>query len=429
MATDLLERTPEGTLRLHFHPGQVRAWESRKRFVAIVAGTQSGKTSFEPLWLWREIREQGPGDYAFICPTFTLLELKALPEFKKLFEVYLQLGIYVGSPVRRFTFSPEGAERTFGYVPDVPTQVYFGYAENPDSLESATYKAAVLDEAGQKKFRRESYEAIMRRLALHQGRLLLGTTPYSAWGWLRTEIVDKANAGDPEVELIQFDSTMNPSFPREEFERARRNLPAWKFNLFYRGQLDRPAGLIYDAFDEERHVIPRFAIPPTWKRYLGLDFGGVNTAGLFYAEEPETGRLFLYREYKAGGRTAKEHAEKLLDGEPMIPECVGGSKSEGQWRSEFHAGGLPVRPPAVTDVEVGIDRVYGAHKRAEIIVFDDLEGYLNEKQTYSRVVDDNGEPTEKIDDKSSFHMMDAERYIVGWLRGAHEVTYAPGLWN
>ena len=27
---------------LHFHPGQWRAWESQKRFIAILAGTQGG---------------------------------------------------------------------------------------------------------------------------------------------------------------------------------------------------------------------------------------------------------------------------------------------------------------------------------------------------------------------------------------------------
>jgi hypothetical protein len=69
----------------------------------------------------------------------------------------------------------------------------------------------------------------------------------------------------------------------------------------------------------------------------------------------------------------------------------------------------------VSDVEVGIDRVYGAHKENKIIVFDDLVGYLDEKLSYSRELDENGEPTEKIEDKNSFHFMDAERYIIGRL--------------
>ena len=249
------------------------------------------------------------------------------------------------------------------------------------------------------------------------GRALLTTTVYNL-GWLKTQIYDKWKAGDSDYEVISFDSIANPVFPPAEYERARRDLPRWKFDMLYRGRFTRPAGLIYGSFNEDLHKVPRFAIPEAWPRYLGLDFGGVNTAGVFYAAEPNTERLYVYREYKAGGRTAAGHAEHLRRGEPMIPTCVGGSKSEGQWRNEFRSGGLPVRTPTISDVEVGIDRVYGAHKRAEIFVFDDLHGYLEEKNTYSRKLDENGEPTEDIEDKETFHFMDAERYIVGWLRGS-----------
>ena len=67
--------------------------------------------------------------------------------------------------------------------------------------------------------------------------------------------------------------------------------------MLYDGLFSRPAGLIYGSFDEKKHKIPRFAIPPEWPRFLGLDFGGVNTPGIFFAQERDayhkpTGRLF-----------------------------------------------------------------------------------------------------------------------------------------
>jgi hypothetical protein len=397
-------RVEDDRLHLSFHPGQWRAYDSAARFTAVIAGTQSGKTSFGPLWLYREIMQRGPGDYMVVTPTFPLLELKALPEFKRIFETILRLGTYTSSPSKKFTFHPE-------IMPE--TAVIFGYASDPDSLESATAKAAWLDEAGQKKFKLASWEAIQRRLSLAQGRALITTTPYDL-GWLKQKIYDPWSKGNKDYQVVRFDSTENPAFPVEEFERARRELPGWKFNMFYRGMFERPAGLIYDCFNEVKHKCPRFPIPAHWPRFLGLDFGGVNTAGLFIAREPGTSRLYYYREYKAGGRTAKEHTRLLLKDEPM-PTCAGGSKSEGQWRDEFRAAGLPIKEPVITDVEVGIDRVYGAHKRDEIIVFDDLEGYLEEKLTYSRKLDEMGEPTEDIEDKNAFHFMDAERYIISLI--------------
>jgi hypothetical protein len=50
-------------------------------------------------------------------------------------------------------------------------------------------------------------------------------------------------------------------------------------------------------------------------------------------------------------------------------------------------------------------------------VFDDLADYLAEKLSYSRELNDQGEPTEKIEDKESFHLMDAERYIISSVVG------------
>jgi hypothetical protein len=435
---------------MHFHCGQWQAWESDARFICVIAGTQSGKTSFGPLWLYREIQRRGAGDYLVITPTFALLEKKALPEFRKHFERRLKLGVYVGSPVRKFTFNQEGSLRTFGsYDPDNPTTVFFGYAEDPESLESATAKAAWLDEAGQKKFKLDSWEAVLRRLSLAMGRVLVTTTPYDL-GWLKQQIYDRwrrigtgtEQPGDSDFEVVRFDSTENPQFPPEEFERARQSLPDWKFNLFYRGIFTRPAGLIYDSFEEAKHKIKRFPIPDDWPRVLGLDFGGVNTAGVFYAENPATrpeatrqtlgtGTWYAYREYKAGSRAAAEHCYYLMLKEKATPFCAGGSHSEDQWRHEFRKGGeieiggqklkvagLDVRESPIKDVEVGIDRVYGAHKRDEIYVFEDLRQYLEQKLTYSRELDEFGEPTEKIADKETFHFMDAERYIVSRLKNA-----------
>ncbi|KKL88239.1 hypothetical protein LCGC14_1926720, partial [marine sediment metagenome] len=200
-----------------------------------------------------------------------------------------------------------------------------------------------------------------------------------------------------------------------EWDRAKRDLPRWKFDLYYRGVPTRPAGLIYENFDEDEQTRTRFKIPDDWPRYIGLDFGGVNTAALFYARRPGEKTLYLYHEYKAGHRTAEQHVRSILEGEPMPRLCVGGSKSEDQWRQEFRAAGLMIEGPDISDVEVGLDRVFGFHARQEVIVFDDLAGYLEEKATYARKLDDMGQPIETIEDKNSFHFMDAERYVLGAL--------------
>jgi hypothetical protein len=426
MATELIERDG-GDLRLNFHPGQKQAWASEKRIVCILAGIQSGKTSFGALWLEREIQRCGPGDYLVATPTFPLLEAKLLPEFRRLFEQYLQYGRYYSTPIKRFVFSSEGDKRIHGtHDPYQPTMVRFGYAAEPESLASSTAKAVWADEVGMSEFPRESYNELKMRVAINRGRMLLMTRLYN-YKWLKTEVYDQwkkavSEGRDTDIDVIRFDSSTNPSFPKEEQEAARRSLPSHEYDMAYRAIYTRPAGMIYGSFRDEYepvgHKVKPFSIPRDWIRYLGLDFGGVNTAGVFLAENPDNGLWFLYREYKAGGRTAAGHAQALTANEPHIHHCVGGSKSEGQWRQEFQAGGLSVHAPDIKEVEVGINRVYGAHAQDRLYVFDTCEGYLEQKLTYARELDEAGQPTEKIEDKETYHFLDAERYILGWLCGS-----------
>lgn len=393
-------------------------------------------TVFGPVWLWREMQRRGPGDYLVVTPTYQMLELKALPALIRFFDTQLGLGKYIGSPTRRFVFSPEGEAMLFGkYDEQNPTKILFGYAEDPDSLESMTAKAAWLDEAGQRKFKLGSWLAVNRRLAINEGRALLTTTPYD-FGWLKSQIFDRFTAGDTDYDVINFKSTENPAFSQKEYDRAKASMPEWQFDLFYNGVFRKPAGLIYDCFDDKLNLRDRFEIPWQWDRIVGLDFGGVNTAAVFFAEEPFSPRLYLYRSYKAGGRTALEHCFYLQENEPEFRLVVGGSRGEGQWRQEFRAGGrarvkvagmdvvrvvdgINVRKPKEADVKLGIQRVYGAIKRRELIVFKDMDTVLAEFNDYAWELDANQEPTGEIEDKSAYHFCDSARYVVGTVRGPH----------
>jgi hypothetical protein len=417
-----------GELHWNLHRGQWRVWNSEKQITLALAGTQSGKTVFGPLWMAREIQNHGPGDYLIASPTFKLLSLKLFPEFLRLFKSTCRWGDFTGRGgfQSRFLFSPYGQKALHGRAYSVPTQVYFGHAQNPDSLESATVKAAWLDECGQKAFKLGSWEAVQRRLAVHRGRVLATTTPYNL-GWLKDLLFDpwrKAKGNHPNVEVVQFKSLENPAFPREEYDRAKATMPNWRFRLFYDAEFERPAGAIYDCFDKDKHTCDPFPIPGEWKkRFMGLDFGGVHTAAVYLAEEPASSnpRYFVYREYPGGSNwtsaTAAVHAKSMLRSEPFRPTAVGGAGSEDQWREEFRVGGLPVAEPPVSEVEVGINRVYAMIKTDRLMVFNNCVGLLDQLQNYSRETDDAGNVMEDIVDKAEYHYCDALRYICSRLHG------------
>jgi len=422
-------------LPVSFHRGQEICHRSERRVTAMLAGSQGGKTCYGPIWLNNKINIHGGGDWLAVTASFDLFKLKMLPTMRAVFEDYLGIGRYWAQSRIIELANPQTGEFKAKRADDAMWgRIILRSADALGGLESATAKGAWLDEAGQDRFTVDAWRAVKRRLALARGDVLITTTLYNL-GWIVQQIIDPAEKdgiksveqiGEGELEwtdnedadicLVQFDSIVNPTYPIEEYRDAESSLPPDEFQMFYRGRKAALRYLIYDAFDRTRHTCPRFELPLGWPRYLGLDFGGANTAGMFYAEDPGTKRLYAYREYLAGKRTAGEHATELLRDEPGLPRCVGGSKSEGQWRLEFAQGGLPVLPPMIKDVNLGIQRVYGQHTQDGIIYFDDLQGILDEKGRYQRKRDKSGEVTAEIKDKNRFHRIDAERYIIGDIR-------------
>lgn len=409
-----LEKAPDW-----FHAGQLEAWACAQDTVLLLCGTQSGKTVFQPWWMLREMQRRGPGDYGAASPSYRLMERKLLPEYKRVF-LSLKLGRFYDSPAPRFEFSEEGLMRVFGRADEACT-LHFCHAANSDSLESMTLKAFASDECGQRSFAGTSFEAIERRLAVCGGRHLMGSTPYD-WGYLKANIYDRWRGGDPHIAVINFNSLMNPSFPQDRYERAKERMPKWRFEMMYDGKFTKPAGMIYDCFDRSVHCVRRFEIPSSWRRFVGLDFGVVNTAAVFAAYDPDHDRYIVYRTYHRGNIPVdgpEGHVAQLLFGETGVPLCFGGAWSEADWRSDFTLHGLPVVRPPVRDVEAGLQTVYSLLKRGRLLFFDDLNSLIEELTVYSREVTESGEPLLAIADKHSFHRSDALRYLcVGACSGS-----------
>lgn len=413
----------EGLITINPHEGQIRVLQSIARFIMNLAGSQGGKTCLGPVWLHREVQQKGGGDYLATTSTYDMFKLKMLPELLSEFVEGSINGANYRVDIGKYWPGLRVIELAEDLIPGkfwaknendrMWGRIILRSADAKAGLESATAKAAWLDELGQKEFTREAWEATLRRLSLSQGRIL-GTTSLYYWGWLKTELYDRWKAGDESIDVIQYDSLTNPAFPREEYERAERTMPRWKFNLFYRGMYEKPAGLIYDSFNETCKI-DRFPISDKWPRFVGHDFGGANPAAMFYAQDPGTGYFYAYYEYlPGGGKSTSEHVnefKKITQGMNVIKRS-GGSHQEDEIRQGYTAHGWPIQEPKIHSVEAGIDKVYALHKLNKLFVFNDLHSYLDEKMSYSRELDNNYKPTEVIADKAKYHLMDAERYIL-----------------
>jgi hypothetical protein len=407
-------------LRLKFHRGQSKAWHSERRFTWVLAGSQGGKTTYGPWWLWREIQRRGAGDYLAVTASYDLFKLKMLPVLRETFEHVLRTGRYWSGDRVMELRDPESGKFLAGRADDpMWGRIILRSAESDSGLESTTANGAWLDECGQDAFTLETWEAVQRRLALHEGRCLGTTTIYNL-GWLKTEIYDRWLAGDPAHQVVQFNSIVNPAFPRAEFERLKRSMQAQRFKMFYEGEFARPPGLIYADYDESIHLLEPFEIPAHWPRRVGIDFGPVHTALIWLAHDQGRNRWLVYRESLEGGKTTHEHvqAAKQNAAKENVIGWMGGAASEDQYRRDWQHEGLNVLQPPIGEVEAGIDRVVSLFKQHRLFVFNTCKGLRDELGSYKRKLDANGQTLDEIEDKRKFHRLDALRYGVSAVQEA-----------
>jgi hypothetical protein len=355
------------------------------------------------------MRESGPGDYLAVSASFPLMEKKMLPELQLVFEVFYPKFVWKAA---KNVFESHEKDQ-FGQP---AYKIFVCSAQNARSLESATGKAAWLDEAGQEDFGRDAWDATLRRLSLSRGRILITTTPYH-FGWHYFEVYKKSpqGGGDNDIETICFDSLENPAFSVEQYLEYQRTLPWWKFAMYCQGRYERPAGAVYDTFNPETQVIP--AIPlnmrASWPVYTFHDFGPNNTAALVATQDPGTGWVYIIHEYLRGGLSPLQHVEnfkEMTKGLRVMQRVAGsGGKDEDEKRYSYTAAGWPVIPSRIRSVDAGIIHVYSFIATNQLFVFDTCEMFLNEIMSYSYKLDENNQPTQEIINKSAFHLMDSLR--------------------
>ena len=178
-----------------------------------------------------------------------------------------------------------------------------------------------------------------------------------------------------------------------------------------------PEGAIYSVYDETKHKVVSFAPDRYWPRFVGIDPFGAFIAGVWLAYDARSGVLNVYREYYAPfGVTTSEHVKNILTqsaGETIFA-WAGGGPSERQARADFAGAGIPLLPSPVVEVWAGIDRVIQLLAANKLVVHDNCPQLISEIGGYRRKMKD-GNPTEAIEDKETFHLLDALRYIVTYL--------------
>lgn len=396
----------DGTKLYPLHQFQQECYYSKHRFTAAIAGTGGGKTALGGVWIAKKCAE-------IIASGRQPLGMVIAPTHKVLMRATV--------PALIETFAGTNLEGTFKSqmgVYELPGggKIWCQGADNPGGLEGGQFDFVWADEAGQMKLK--VWHAITGRTGLKQAQILLTTTPYG-FNWLYLEFYKRAQAGDPDYKVVQFNSIANPAYPKEEFERARRELTTDRFNMRYKGLFLNTEGLVFPGLTEcvvDRSV--EDVLSESGRLYGGIDYGWNDPFCALCGLLDENDVLWIWYERYMPKRTIEDHAEhlpKFLDRKPLwfadhTPELTQKLKRGGHRVKKAYKSILP-----------GVDAVNARIKTQRLFICEGITtksapALVVEGGSYLYYQDENEEFLgDKPDPKCEDHACDALRYMIAGI--------------
>lgn len=363
---------------------------------------------------------------------------KTIPELKQSIvpEIYKQCadfiniakGMVYNSQDRVFNFS-NGSMIQLAYLETI--QDMFKY-------QSAEIHVLLIDELTH--FTQEEYEYLKTRVRStgeHPLKVMAATNPGNiGHAWVKAYFIDIAEPEtiykDKNGNTRQFIPAKVSDHPIEAFRNtytaqlSSLSNPDLKRALLM-GDWDIFAGQAFNEWLREKdekpwHVITPFAIPPHWVKWFAYDYGYNSfAAGLWITRDPNTERLFVYREFYQHEMPVSKQAELIMQNDsaesvrlrladPSIWKQRGDVETGENIANIFQKEGL-IFQPANNDRIAGKNAIHemlapAADGLPKMQVFSNCVNFI---RTIPALPLDQNRP-EDIDTRAEDHLYDCLRY-------------------
>ncbi|WP_200308232.1 PBSX family phage terminase large subunit [Streptomyces adelaidensis] len=312
-----------------------------------------------------------------------------------------------------------------------------------DKIKGLTLAGAYMDEVTT--YPQSFFQMLETRLSIEGAQWFGTTNPEGPNHWLKKQILDRARlhlrrdgtlveTADPtalDVHRFSFTLDDNPSLPTAYVDSLKRSHQGLFYRRYIVGEWCLAEGVIYDAFDEAKHVVDLIPDINRWM-CVGLDYGTVNAFAALLIGVGADQRLYVASEYRHDSREARR---QLTDAQysvemrawlasyehrgvkGVVPDWVFVDPSAASFMTQLWSDGMPGVAKANNDVLDGIRSVSTAFGEGLLSVHRSCKGLLSELPAY--VWDEKA--GEKGDDKPlklNDHSVDGLRY--GLHSTAHE---------
>lgn len=211
----------------------------------------------------------------------------------------------------------------------IGTNTYYLFGANneasQDTLQGLTAAGAYLDEVAL--FPRSFVDQAIGRCSAETdgngAKIFFNCNPAGPYHWFKTDFIDKAK--EKKILVLHFTMDDNLSLSERTKERFRRMFSGVFFKRYILGLWVMAAGIVYDMFDEDVHVVDE--LPDSFDRlFVGGDYGMNNPTTFLLIGQKGTD-FYVIREYYYGaGQKKKSTSEE---------ESQARQKTVSQYADEF----------------------------------------------------------------------------------------------
>lgn len=383
-----------------FHQAQKTIASDKHRFRVVNCGRRFGKTL---LAVWEMIalataREEGA--VAYIAPThqqarditWNLLVKLAQPITVSKNETRLEIII----------------KNQHGKTSKISLRGW----ESIETLRGQAFDFLVLDEiSSYRNFWVNWQEVIRPTLTDRRGQCLFISTPK---GFNHFYDLYNLQSQDTDFKSFHFTSYDNPHIPKDEIDKAKKELTEDRFAQEYLADFRKTEGLVYKEFSRDRHIFQgdvKEKAKGLNKMIAGVDFGFTNPCAVLSILKDNDNKYFVIKEYYQRQNTDTQIADYVLSqGYNLVypdPESASGVE-------ELRRKGVNIREVIKNkdSIRNGINQVRELFKSNRLFIHESCYNLIGELETYSYP---DKKPDKNEDEnpiKENDHALDALRYAL-----------------
>ncbi|RKL63029.1 PBSX family phage terminase large subunit [Thermoanaerobacteraceae bacterium SP2] len=267
------------------------------------------------------------------------------------------------------------------------------------------------------------FKMLLSRLSVPGAKLFGTTNPDSPYHWLKIEYIDNEELN---IKVFHFELDDNPNLDPQYVELLKKEYTGLWYKRFILGLWVLAEGIVYDMFDESKHVITE--IPECERYWVAIDYG-TNNPTVFLLQGQKGNAYYTLKEYhydssKVGRqKTDAEYSKDLKEfiGDKHITNIVV-DPSAASFIAQLRKDGFFNVRKANNEVLDGIRYVSTLLSNKKYFIHESCKNLIKEKASY--VWDPKAQ--QKGEDKplkQNDHCSDAERY--GLFTNRYDLRVVP----